>query len=51
MSLSTTHKEEAERKLKEMAEEQNMEKQIKEKISTWKLKAEAVSRRINDKLK
>lgn len=51
MSLSATHKEEAERKLRELAEEQNVEKLIKEKISTSKLNAEGVSKRINDKLK
>ena len=33
MSLAANHKDEAERKLKELAEEQQLEKNIKDKIS------------------
>ena len=51
MSLTGTQKEEAERKLREMAEEQNMEKQIKDKISMIRFKIENISKNINDKLK
>ena len=52
MSLAANHKDEAERKLKELAEEQQLEKNIKDKISTTPITyLENVSKNINDKLK